>query len=78
MENDDAEFGSNDAHRARGAPRLSGPGGAALRRLTVTELKLFGRERGGVIWGVGFPLLLLVIFGNIPGFRTPVARASTA
>lgn len=48
--------------------------GSALRRLTVTELKLFGRERGGVIWGVGFPLLLLVIFGNIPGFRTPVSK----
>src|SRR5215472_5330999 len=46
---------------------------SALRRLTVTELKLFGRERGAVIWGVGFPLLLLVIFGNIPGFRTPVS-----
>src|SRR6516225_8940005 len=49
--------------------------GSALRRLTVAELKLFGRERGGVIWGVGFPLLLLVIFGNIPGFRTPVSKS---
>jgi len=57
-------------------PGPPGPVGAALRRLTVTELKLFGRERGGVIWGVGFPLLLLVIFGNIPGFRTPVSKSA--
>jgi ABC-2 type transport system permease protein len=56
-------------------PGPPGPVGAALRRLTVTELKLFGRERGGVIWGVGFPLLLLVIFGNIPGFRAPVSKS---
>jgi ABC-2 type transport system permease protein len=48
--------------------------GFALRRLTVTELKLFLRERAGVIWAVGFPLLLLVIFGAIPGFRTPVSK----
>jgi ABC-2 type transport system permease protein len=54
--------------------RPAGPGGSALRRLTVTELKLFLRERLGLIWGVGFPLLLLIIFGSIPGFRTPVSK----
>jgi ABC-2 type transport system permease protein len=48
--------------------------GYALRRLTVTELRLFIRQRGGVVWGVGFPLLLLIIFGSIPGFRTPVSK----
>jgi ABC-2 type transport system permease protein len=57
-----------------GPARPAGPGGSALRRLTITELKLFGRERGGVVWGVGFPLLLLVIFGSIPGFRAPVSK----
>jgi ABC-2 type transport system permease protein len=46
---------------------------AAVRQLTVTELRLFARERIGPIWGVGFPLVLLVIFGSIPGFRTPVS-----
>src|SRR6202035_1507122 len=35
------------------------------------EAKLFVRERYGIIWGVGFPLILLVIFGNIPAFRQP-------
>jgi ABC-2 type transport system permease protein len=44
---------------------------SALRRLTLTEAKLFVRERAGIIWGIGFPLILLVIFGNIPSFRQP-------
>ncbi len=43
----------------------------ALRRLTLVELKLSVRERIGPIWGVGFPLLLLVIFGSIPSFKKP-------
>jgi ABC-2 type transport system permease protein len=47
--------------------------GSALRRLTIAELKLFLRERVGPIWGMGFPLLLLVIFGNIPSFKRPSA-----
>jgi ABC-2 type transport system permease protein len=45
--------------------------GPALRRLTIIELKLFLRERVGPIWGIGFPLLLLIIFGNIPSFKRP-------
>jgi ABC-2 type transport system permease protein len=44
---------------------------SALGRLTVTELKLFVRERVGPVWGVGFPLLLLVIFGGIHSFKKP-------
>jgi len=43
----------------------------ALRRLTATELRLFLRERVGPVFGVGFPLLLLVVFGNIPFFSRP-------
>jgi len=49
--------------------------GSALRKLTSTEFKLFARERAGPIWGVAFPLLLLIIFGSIPGFRSPVSKA---
>ena len=45
--------------------------GSALGRLTTTELKLFIRERIGPIWGVGLPLLLLIIFGSIGSFREP-------
>lgn len=47
--------------------------GAALRRLTITEFKLYVRERVGPVWGVGFPMLLLIIFGNIPSFNRPNA-----
>jgi len=49
--------------------------GSALRKLTSAEFKLFARERAGPIWGVAFPLLLLIIFGSIPGFRSPVSKA---
>jgi ABC-2 type transport system permease protein len=48
---------------------------AALRKLTATEFTLFVRERIGPIWGIGFPLVLLIIFGSIPGFRTPVSKS---
>ncbi|HEU5386200.1 MAG TPA: ABC transporter permease [Streptosporangiaceae bacterium] len=48
--------------------RLAGP---AFRRLAVTELKLFLREKTGVFWGVVFPLVLLIIFGSIPSFHKP-------
>ena len=49
---------------ARAARRRS-----PLAQLTRVELTLFLRERVGPIWGVGFPVLLLVIFGAIPAFR---------
>jgi ABC-2 type transport system permease protein len=48
---------------------------SALRKLTITELKLFVRERVGLFWGVGFPVVLLIIFGSIPGFRDPVSKS---
>jgi ABC-2 type transport system permease protein len=51
----------------------TGVRGSALERLAVTELRLFVRERVGPIWGMGFPLLLLVIFGSIPSFNRPSA-----
>jgi len=50
-------------------------GSRALRRLTLTEAKLFMRERVGLIWGVGFPIVLLIIFGSIPGFRKPISAS---
>ena len=40
-----------------------------LAQLTRVEFKLFLRERIGPIWGIGLPLLLLVIFGAIPAFK---------
>jgi ABC-2 type transport system permease protein len=46
---------------------------SALWRLTLAESKLFLRERVGPIWGIGLPLLLLIIFGAIPFFKKPQA-----
>lgn len=41
----------------------------ALSQLIVTELRLFLRERTGPVFGVGLPVALLVIFGNIGYYR---------
>jgi ABC-2 type transport system permease protein len=43
----------------------------AFRLLATTEFKLYLRERVGPVWGLGFPLLLLIIFGSIPSFNRP-------
>jgi ABC-2 type transport system permease protein len=40
--------------------------GSALGRLTVTELRLFTRERARFFTRLAVPLILLVIFGAIP------------
>jgi len=47
---------------------------SALRRLTITEFKLFLRERAGPVWIIVLPLVLLVIFGAIPAFRKASAE----
>jgi len=45
--------------------------GPAFRRLATTELRLYLRERVGPVWGLGFPMILLIIFGSIPSFNRP-------
>ena len=52
-----------------GVPAAPARRRSALARLTVTELTLFLREPMLVFWVIGFPLLLLVIFGLIPSFK---------
>jgi len=49
---------------------------SAMTQLIITELKLFvrGRAAVGLLLSAGFPLLLLVIFGAIHSFNTPVAK----
>ena len=51
---------------------------SAMTQLIVTELKLFTRGRAavGLVAGAGFPLLLMIIFGAIHSFNTPVAKYS--
>ncbi|AOS65025.1 ABC transporter permease [Actinoalloteichus hymeniacidonis] len=44
---------------------------SALSRLTGTETKLFFREPISVIFVLGFPPILLVVFGVIPSLREP-------
>ncbi|MFG2070736.1 ABC transporter permease [Micromonospora tulbaghiae] len=46
---------------------------SALYRLTATETRLFFREPIIVFFALGFPPLLLVIFGAVPAFREPDA-----
>ena len=29
----------------------------------------------GLFWGIGFPVMLLIIFGAIPAFRKPITAA---
>src|SRR6185369_7326226 len=53
--------------RVRDADRRA----ALVIALTLTELKLFLRERSGPAFGVGLPLLLLVVFGNLPFYNRP-------
>ncbi|GAA2890992.1 transport permease protein [Actinoplanes cyaneus] len=40
-----------------------------MTALASTELRLFLRERSGPAFGVGLPILLLIIFGNLPFYH---------
>ena len=44
---------------------------AAFSKMVVNEARLAWRQPTGMIAGAGVSLLLLVIFGEIPAFRTP-------
>ncbi|CAG7658442.1 ABC transporter permease [Actinacidiphila bryophytorum] len=47
-------------------PRMTARG---FRTLTATQARLLLRAPAALVW-LAFPLLLLVVFANIPGFRT--------
>jgi ABC-2 type transport system permease protein len=46
--------------------------GPALRKLTLTELKLLVRTPAVLFWGIGFPVVGLIVLGLIPGTDRPV------
>lgn len=43
---------------------------SAFRKLLLTEVKLAWRQPLGIVLGLGLPVLLLLVFGSIPQFRT--------
>lgn len=42
---------------------------STLGKLTVVEAKLFSREPAAAVYGLAFPVVLLVIFGSLPSMR---------
>ncbi len=52
--------------------RTKAAAGGAFRRLVITEARLAWREPIGLVWGVGMPVLLVIIFGSIPAFQEPL------
>ncbi len=54
------------------APRAAARG-SALWQLTITELKLYLREVIGPVFGMGLPLLLIIIFGSLSSWSRPKA-----
>jgi ABC-2 type transport system permease protein len=54
-----------------GSAKAAPPHRNALWRMSVIELKLLSRERMRLVFGVGLPIVLLIIFGAIPAFKKP-------
>jgi ABC-2 type transport system permease protein len=44
--------------------------------LIKVQGKLALREPAGLVFGIGLPLILLIIFGNVPTFNQPIAGSS--
>lgn len=55
----------------RRRPAGANPPRAAFRRLVGTEWRLSVRNPAALVWGLGLPLLLLVLFGSLPGTTKP-------
>ena len=64
------------AFRGWQAGRKRGPGAppprAAFGRLVASEWRLTLRTPTGLVWGLGMPILLLVIFGSVPALHDPI------
>jgi ABC-2 type transport system permease protein len=53
------------------APPVTAKRGSATWRLIKAESKLCVRDKVAPIWGVGCPLIVLIILGSIPALREP-------
>ena len=51
---------------------VTGRRSRAWRMLTRTELKLLWRSPAALFWGIGFPVVGLIVLGAIPGTGKPV------
>lgn len=49
--------------------------GRAFRQIVLTEARLAWRQPIGLVWGVGLPLVLLLVFGSVPAFDEPLPEA---
>ena len=56
-------------------PRPGTTRGAAFGKLVLNEARVTWRRPIGLIGGVGIPVLLMVVFGELPSFQTPSSAA---
>ncbi|MGN9789106.1 ABC transporter permease [Nonomuraea sp. ZG12] len=54
------------------APPVTAQRGSATWRLIKTESTLCVRDKVAPLWGIGFPLVLLIVLGSISDLREPV------
>ncbi|MEV4800734.1 ABC transporter permease [Nonomuraea sp. NPDC049421] len=54
------------------APTVTAGRGSATWRLIEAESTLCIRDKVGPLWGIGFPLVLLIILGSVPDLREAV------
>jgi ABC-2 type transport system ATP-binding protein len=62
------DWRSLSPHRRRG---WTNPPRSAFGRLVGTEWRLAVRNPAGLVWGLGLPLLLLILFASLPGTTKP-------
>ncbi len=51
--------------------------GRAFRQLVKVQALLALRQPIGLVWGVGLPILILIIFGNISSFGEPISASNS-
>ena len=57
------------------SPRTA-PRAAAFGQIVRNEARLIRRQPVNMIGGIGLPVVLMIIFGELPSFREPAAAPS--